>query len=444
VALPRYVLRHPGRSLAIATLLTLIGAGVATAGAYLSAAYHLRAARSAMERYHSNEADEHLRQCLSVWSRDPETLLLASRVARRLGKIEEAEERLAQYQEVVGKDDKLQLESVLVKAERGDVDSVSKFCQTLVEQNDPATPLILEALAKGYLRMYRPHDAEMRLKLWLELEPDNPQAHLLRGNVFDHRSHITDAIAAYRRALELDPDLHEARLRLAGVLVQNGMAAEAIPHLEYLRPRYPNNPWLLLQLARSRDKMGQGEEAAKIMDELLARHPNYGPALVERGRLTLRDGSSAEAEKILRRAITLEPGDAVAYNQLALALVKNGKPDEAEKVQAKMRSIEDDMKLIQDITTVKMQLRPHDPELHYKAGIIAIRAGAIDEGLRWLRSALKEDPNHAASHKALMEHYLRVGDFSRAEEHRKKSGITDEKPAEKKGDQSKASPTSPR
>ena len=48
-----YRLRNPLRCLAIAFLLALTGLGLWVAGRYLWAGHHLRAARSAAERYHN-------------------------------------------------------------------------------------------------------------------------------------------------------------------------------------------------------------------------------------------------------------------------------------------------------------------------------------------------------------------------------------------------------
>src|SRR5947209_2647050 len=70
--------RNPRRSLAIVALLALTGLGLWVTGHYLWAGYHLRAARSAVARYHNAEAEKHLRACLKVWPKDPEVLLLAA------------------------------------------------------------------------------------------------------------------------------------------------------------------------------------------------------------------------------------------------------------------------------------------------------------------------------------------------------------------------------
>src|SRR5260370_10191313 len=77
-----YPLRKPLRCLAIVVLLALTALGLTVAGRHLWTGHHLRAARSAAERYHNAEAEQHLRECLKVWPRDPEALLLAARTAR--------------------------------------------------------------------------------------------------------------------------------------------------------------------------------------------------------------------------------------------------------------------------------------------------------------------------------------------------------------------------
>jgi len=405
-------------------LLALIGIGAGMVSIHLQAWHHRRAARAALERYHTREAVTHLQATLAVWPRDPEALLLAARTARRAGALDEADRSLDRYQDVRGPEDEaLLLERVLVRVERGELDSVSNFCRARIERDDPATPLILEALARGYLRMYRPREAERSLEEWLRRQPDNPQALLIQGQVHDLQTRQHDAIASYRRALTVDAEMDEARLRLCEALMQMGLAAEALPHLEYLRRRSPDNLMVQVHLARAQDRLGHTEEAEELVEAVLARQPRFPPALAERGKLALRAGRAEEAEKWLRQAVDLEPGDFQAHYQLALCLDRNGKSDEAQKVQARLQQIEEDVKRIQEIATVQMQQHPHDPELHYQAGTIALRAGSVEEGLRWLHNALKEDPNHAPSHKALMEHYQRIGDFRRAREHREKAGI---------------------
>ena len=71
---------------------------------------------------------------------------------------------------------------------------------------------------------------------------------------------------------------------------------------------------------------------------------------------------------------------------------------------------------------------PNDPDLRCEAGLIFLNNGQEVEGLRWLASALKENPHHGPSHRALADYYERAGDTTRAAEHRR-LGLQDGAPA---------------
>jgi Tfp pilus assembly protein PilF len=49
--------------------------------------------------------------------------------------------------------------------------------------------------------------------------------------------------------------------------------------------------------------------------------------------------------------------------------------------------------------------------------MISLRAGAAKEGLRWLQSALHENPRHVGAHKALASYYQKIGEAGRALQH---------------------------
>ena len=81
--------------------------------------------------------------------------------------------------------------------------------------------------------------------------------------------------------------------------------------------------------------------------------------------------------------------------------------------------LQEDAGRIQKIATEQMQRRPNDPGLHHEVGVISLRVGAVREGLRWLYRALEIDPKHAPTHRALAEHYQRLGNAALAARHRR-------------------------
>jgi tetratricopeptide (TPR) repeat protein len=399
--------------------LALIGLGVALAGSQLWALHHYRAARAAMARYHTAVARAHLEECLRVWPRDPDALLLAARAARRSATFDAAEQFLARAEQAGARPEDVVLERLLLRAERGEVDEVRPFCRALLEGEGPDAPLALEAVANGLMRAYRLQEALDVLDRWDQLQPDNAQAQFLRGLVYDQFDRRADALGAFRRALQADGEHDDARLNLARVLLLNGQYAEATPHLEYLRGRLPGSLEVPVLLARCRAALPERRaEAVELLDGVLARGPHYAPALAERGRLALEAGRLEQAEPLLREAVRRAPDVVPTHVQFHRCLLGLGKTEEAAQVDARLKQMEKDIRRLQEITQKEMQQSPRSAALQCEAGVISLRGGLVAEGLRWLHSALKIDPNYAPAHQALADFYLSTGERALATRHR--------------------------
>jgi tetratricopeptide (TPR) repeat protein len=367
--------------------------------------YHFRAGRQALEDYHNPQAVRHLQVCLDVWPDDPDVLLLAARAARRARSYDEAEHFLAKYQEARGCDEAVSFELLLLSAEC-QVDRVAAVCRGRVERGDPDTPLILEALARGFLRQYRIAEARFCLRRWLRDQPDNPQALAMQAQLrLDYEHAWAEAVKGFSRALELDPDHEEARVGLAVALLESKRFAEAAEQLERLRQLQPDNLRVRVGLAECRDGLGEADEAERLVDEVLAGHPDYPHALALRGRLAQEKGDYAAAETWLRKAVAGNPTDYQARYNLILCLNHNGKAGEAGRQKRHLQQMKDDLTRFDEIIGKELPQRPRDPDLHCTLGRLLLRSGYRDEGLRWLHSALRLDPGHAPTRRALAEYH---------------------------------------
>jgi tetratricopeptide (TPR) repeat protein len=277
----------------------------------------------------------------------------------------------------------------------------------------PESVLILEAFIKGYTKNYELVHVLECLEIWLKKEPDNVQALLWRGNVMEIMRRIDDAAEDYRRAVELEPNNEEARRLLAIYLVSNHQGTTAIRHFQWLRERFPSDPAVLLGLARAMHEVGKAEEAGRLVDQVLEENALNGLALLEKGRLALERGELTEAENWLRKAVSLAPFDKDTLFSLWHCLKKQQKHDEATEWRARFDQIDiDSFKLME----VVMQIRqaPSDPNLRLEAGKLLIQNAQEVEGLRWLDSALRQDPNHQPTRKYLADYFEKRGDKQRA------------------------------
>lgn len=410
------------RILAILFLLALLAVGSWLVAPPCLAEYHLYAAQRAVERYHSLEAQHHLQQCLELRPEFPRALLMAARVARRVGSFDRAEEALEKYRDLNGSNDELVLERVLLRAARGEVNDVSAFCQARLAEDHPTAPLVREAVAAGLMQVFRLHEAEKVLDEWLARDPENVQAEFLEGTLCELRLALSLALKHFRRVIDLDPEHDEARLHMLNVLVQQSDGQEGSPHAEYLHGRFPDNTQVSLRLAQCLCLLGRQPEARGILDAILEREPYQALALAERGKLALQERDNELAETLLREAVSRDPSALDARHMLGQALTRNGKPEAAAAEQDYLARLEKDVRRIQTIVTEQMEHRPNDAELCHEVGVISLRAGAAAQGLRWLYKALQIDPRHTTTHQALANWYRRTGNSALAARHQRLAG----------------------
>jgi predicted Zn-dependent protease len=142
-----------GRILRLAILLGLLGLLCYPAGRHLNAWRHYRAARYALDHDDLSAARSELERCLEVWSGHASVHVLAARATRRAGDYEAAREHLKECRRLAGADDAVELESALLRAQQGDTGPVEGYLLARVQQDDPESPSILEALAKATPRL---------------------------------------------------------------------------------------------------------------------------------------------------------------------------------------------------------------------------------------------------------------------------------------------------
>jgi tetratricopeptide (TPR) repeat protein len=404
-------------------LILVLLIAVVLAWPYLSGAYSYRVGLWNLDHHRPRAALGHLEHCLRGWPHSAEVHLLASRAARLAGDYDTAERHLTECQRLEGSPSEASnLEWAMLRAENGNLDEVAeRFLRERAARDPGQAALIFEALAAGYLRLYRFTETMQCLEGALRHAPDDPHALYWRGRAWERVHAYAKAAEDYNLVVAHDPDDDEARLRLANALLENGQPADAIDHLELLRRHRPDDPEGLVRLAFAWNAVGRLNDSLELIDEVLARHPDFPTAISARGQLTFLAERPAEAETWLRRAIALNAYDRQAHYVLQQCLEQQGKEVEARAERQQLKEVEETIDRLITISNHLMPKTPHDPALHYELGSLLTKMGHADLGTRWFQSALEQDPDYRPAHEALAAYYERIGNANAADLHRRRA-----------------------
>lgn len=403
----------------------LLAGGVLLLGGLLAvqgwAYWHERSARRELADERFDEAQRHVELALRVRGGWASTQLLAARIARQQGAYARAEEHLSRCGSRDDMSEPVQLEWLLLRVARGDVDDLAPNLLALVERGHPQSADILEALAGVYMRQTRYREALRCLDRWVALAPDSVRALDWRGWVGNQLDLRAQAVADYERALELQPGRSAVRLRLAEILVESSRHAEAVPHLERLRAELPDNPDVLVNLAACWVVQLRTDEARGLLDQVLAAHPDHFDALVQQGKADMTTGDFAGAERWFREALRRSPLDPDARYALHLSLqAQPGREAEAREELERWKEDRRTRDRLTRLLRVELDRKPNDADLAEETGELFMQQGEEQKGLFWLHRALALNPRHAASYRALSAYYERTNNPARAAEYREK------------------------
>lgn len=409
--------RRRRRSLRVAGVIAL--AALAAGGYWAWGAHHARAewrlAEGAAGRRDLAGAAAHLQRFVELRPGDPAGWFQSARVARRRGHFADAKKFRAECERLGGETDATRLERDLLLIQQGQLGEADARLRATVGPDHPDAPLILEALARGYITAERWADARQACELWLALQPDHPWPWLWSGWVAER---LGDAKAAdrFQHALELDPDDVPTRLSVARALARQRDPAAAAAHYEWVLARNPNDAEALLGLAQCRLEQGRAGDAVPLVDRVLGTDPASPPALALRGRAAVELGDAAGAERWLRRALLAEPGDAQSLHLLVLSLRAQRADAEADRLARQLESLQNDLRRLTELMRLVGGGRA-DAAAYAEAGAISLRVGRTEQGVGLLTESLRRPGDHRAAHAALADHYRRAGNAALARYH---------------------------
>jgi Tfp pilus assembly protein PilF len=178
-------------------------------------------------------------------------------------------------------------------------------------------------LARLYLKLKRPADAESKFRNILTTDPNSAVAALGLAQTLDAEGK-PDASDAYRKYLSIQPNDQAARARLVHFLVQQQNYDEALAELERAdKGAAPSSDTLRLR-ADIQIAQKHFDDAIVTLQHALALTPNDAQLVAGLGRLYLQKHDYASAQKQFKAAIQLEPNNVTYWKDMNSAYYLSG------------------------------------------------------------------------------------------------------------------------
>lgn len=395
--------------------------------------WQIRAARASMDLRDTHDVQKaigFLEAARDVdRSESPELLFLLGRAYRRTGALEQAFACLKKAEAAGWSEDECRQQIQLGLVQRGGSDHARGSLDLLMRQNpsDEIAYDVYEAMAKGYLHVYRFNDALHCLNFWISWCPNATDPLIWRAGIHEQTHRWDEANDDYRSVLKINSQHLEARLSLArNLLLQQNQATEAHAEFQRCLTQAPDDPGALLGMATCERQLAEPQRAEARIRNLLTRDLTpelQSAAQAELGLILLDQQETQEAIDLLKDVVRSDPQNAAARYALGTAYAALQDTDSATECFKESRRITEKMGRLSTITSELIN-HPENAELRWEAGRILMDQGLFSDGAAWMSTALLYDPAHQKTHHDLAEYYTHVKPDARlAEQHRSQFGL---------------------
>ena len=177
--------------------------------------------------------------------------------------------------------------------------------------------------------LWRWDDADREYRRALELNPNDPDAHIGYAHLLLYRRRFDGALEHSRRARELHPSSVYVGIGRAVVLRFSGHNEEAIPVLTETLRMMPNNTPAMLHLGMAQTNAGRPAEGMKTLHDALAYARNNSQLQALYAYAAAKAGRREEALRMVRELEALSSRENIAAPNLALAWTALGNHDKA-------------------------------------------------------------------------------------------------------------------
>jgi tetratricopeptide (TPR) repeat protein len=272
---------------------------------------------------------------------------------------------------------------------------------------DAAAKELYNNLGGAYSDLGRHDEAVAMYRRYIELAPEEPNAHDSLGLGLQWAGRYAEAIAAYERALAIKPDFRLATIHLGNTYFQQGRYQDAIREYQhYLNAAVSKDErgraWHSISVVYARQgKLAKAEQAAKEESRQMAN------GVAELFMLALAEGDRVTAEKSLQVLESRQLFDRGTRGPLRDALFHRG------YFNLKSNRASEAIETFREALKHRPAIWQLDPFEDCLANAF-LELGRLDEAIAEYQRILKLNPNYPLVHYHLAQAYERQGSQDQA------------------------------
>jgi len=225
------------------------------------------------------------------------------------------------------------------------------------------------------------------------------QAYRNIGIVFFAKGKNEKALHNFQQALSYNPN-HTDLNYFIGICLNNiGKFEEAVESFNNLQKIDPSNIPNKLKLAVIFHNLGMWDNAEKINRSILLKKPNYADVHFHLGLSLLSQGKSEQAIRSFKRALKINPNYIDARLKLSIAQANVGLFDAS----------------FENLDRI-LALHPDYADVNYLYGALKGEVKEYKTAIRFLKTAVKQNPKYKTAHIKLVLFYCIQGQLGLAEE----------------------------
>ena len=290
-----------------------------------------------------------------------------------------------------------------------------------------------QRLAAIYCKNGQLEKAIQQYELLKSEYPDDIAALVTLGHLYIANGKYPQAIETFNTAILIHPDNFHAQNDDVDQLIAEGELDAALERVEDELQTQPDRVDLLLKRADILRMVGSTSDAISQYEEALRFCPDFLEATIKLGTQYLQTGQDQLAARQFNKAVEINDNIVDAYIGLALAQKLAGRIPDALGTLSLAAAIQPNSSLLFAETAVlqfktrlagdspfdepddspgltdaviaahcqQIQSQPHNPDLHYRLGLLLLHVGRLTHAISSFEAALRFNPAHTRARSKL-------------------------------------------